>query len=125
MAVLTPLCTFHLFHPLKTPILKFFTSKLCSLPQASGPCKSFYRFKVYAVTEGSAKSSQSDETIPSWAKPDSEEQPPWARDESKDGSEQTFEIPYYAYLLASTITAIAAVSSFHFGKYYLYFQNSL
>lgn len=69
------------------------------------------KFFVVAVTEGSAKASKSEETIPSWAKPDSDEPPPWARDEAKDYSlQQGFEIPFYVYLLASTITAIAAVS---------------
>jgi len=65
---------------------------------------------VVAVTQGSAESSKSEEKIPSWAKPDSDEPPPWARDEAKNNtSEQGFEIPFYAYLLASAITAIAAV----------------
>ncbi|KAJ0097733.1 hypothetical protein Patl1_29338 [Pistacia atlantica] len=60
----------------------------------------------------SAKSSKSEETIPSWAKPGSEEPPPWAREEAKDySSQQGFEIPFYVYLLASTITAIAAIGS--------------
>ncbi|CAN0840531.1 hypothetical protein LINGRAHAP2_LOCUS2847 [Linum grandiflorum] len=50
--------------------------------------------------------------IPSWADPNSEEQPPWARGETSkqtDGGE--FQIPFYAYLLASAITAIAAIGS--------------
>ncbi|ERN11521.1 hypothetical protein AMTR_s00022p00127970 [Amborella trichopoda] len=65
-----------------------------------------------AATEGSAKPSQTDETIPSWARPDSDEPPPWARDDGKaDGSQSPFEIPFYAYLLASAITAIAAIGS--------------
>lgn len=65
---------------------------------------------VVAVTQGSAESSKSEEKIPSWAKPDSDEAPPWARDEAnKNTSEQGFEIPFFAYLLASAITAIAAV----------------
>ncbi|XP_058073333.1 uncharacterized protein LOC131222323 [Magnolia sinica] len=73
--------------------------------------KSFRRLRVFAVTKGSAKSSQSEEKIPSWAKPDSDEPPPWARDELKDASGQAFEIPFYAYLLASAVTAIAAIGS--------------
>lgn len=70
------------------------------------------KFMVVAVTQGSAESSKSDEKIPSWAKPDSDEPPPWARGEAngKASSEQGFQIPFYVYLLASTITAIAAVS---------------
>ncbi|KAK2359271.1 hypothetical protein QL285_084658 [Trifolium repens] len=71
------------------------------------------RFVVVAVTKGSAESSKSDEKIPSWAKPDSDEPPPWAKNEAqnKTGSEQGFEIPFYVYLLASAITAIAAIGS--------------
>lgn len=69
------------------------------------------RFSVFAVTEGSAKSSKSEETIPSWAKPDLDEPPPWARDEGKGyTSQQSFEVPFFVYLLASAVTAIAAVS---------------
>ncbi|KAF5739460.1 hypothetical protein HS088_TW12G00666 [Tripterygium wilfordii] len=36
------------------------------------------RFFVFATMEGSRKSRKSDEKIPSWARPDSEEPPPWA-----------------------------------------------
>ena len=67
-------------------------------------------FLVFAATEGSAKSSKSKETVPSWAKPDSDEPPPWARDNGKEyTAQQSFEIPFYVYLLASAVTAIAAV----------------
>ncbi|XP_010542023.1 PREDICTED: uncharacterized protein LOC104815359 [Tarenaya hassleriana] len=54
-----------------------------------------------------------EENTPSWAKPDSDEPPPWARDEGRPGRTQegTFEIPFFVYLLASTITAIAAIGS--------------
>lgn len=67
---------------------------------------------VCASTEGSAKSSsKSDETIPSWAKPDSDEPPPWAREDGKKNSSKlNFELPFIVYLLASAVTAIAAVS---------------
>ncbi|WJX84300.1 hypothetical protein P8452_66889 [Trifolium repens] len=73
-----------------------------------------HRFVVVEVTKGSAESSKSDEKIPSWAKPDSDEPPPWAKNEAQNktgSSEQGFEIPFYAYLLASAITAIAAIGS--------------
>ncbi|KAK7285282.1 hypothetical protein RJT34_20047 [Clitoria ternatea] len=77
--------------------------------------KSAHRFVVVGVTQGSAESSKSDEKIPSWAKPDSDEPPPWARDEANKNrgsfAQQGFEIPFYAYLLASAITAIAAIGS--------------
>lgn len=71
--------------------------------------------QVVAATEGSAKSEPSDPKIPSWAKPDSDEPPPWARKEGKGqtagAAEQAFQIPFYVYLLSSAIVAIAAVGS--------------
>ncbi|GLU14698.1 hypothetical protein SLE2022_312520 [Rubroshorea leprosula] len=74
--------------------------------------KPFRGFVVVAATEGSAKSSKSEETVPSWAKPDSDEPPPWARDERKDNAAgESFEIPFFVYLLASAVTAIAAIGS--------------
>lgn len=73
------------------------------------------RLVVVAVTQGSAESSKSsDEKIPSWAKPDSDEPPPWARDESNNNNNNNssgFDIPFYVYLLSSAITAIAAIGS--------------
>ncbi|XP_061982783.1 uncharacterized protein LOC133702503 [Populus nigra] len=70
------------------------------------------KFFVCAATEGSAKSSKSEETIPTWAKPDSDEPPPWAKGEGKENSsKQNFEVPFFVYLLASAITAIAAIGS--------------
>ncbi|XP_048335219.1 uncharacterized protein LOC107424279 isoform X3 [Ziziphus jujuba] len=71
-----------------------------------------HKFCVYAVTEGSAKSSKSEEKIPSWATPDSEEPPPWAQNEGKeDALQNKLEIPFFVYLLASAVTAIAAIGS--------------
>ena len=67
---------------------------------------------VFGVTEGSSKSQEEEEeeakeSVPTWARPGSDEPPPWTRAESGQG----FEIPFYVYLLASAITAIAAVRS--------------
>lgn len=71
-----------------------------------------HKFSVSATTEGSAKSNKSEETIPSWARPDSSEPPPWAQDEGMGNeSEKSFEIPFYVYLLTSAVTAIAAIGS--------------
>ncbi|KAL1199766.1 hypothetical protein V5N11_013031 [Cardamine amara subsp. amara] len=67
------------------------------------------RLVVTQATEGSRKSKESE---PSWANPDSDEPPPWARDEGRSStSQESFEIPFYVYLLASAITAIAAIGS--------------
>ncbi|KAK1266156.1 hypothetical protein QJS04_geneDACA014539 [Acorus gramineus] len=70
-------------------------------------------FKVLAVTEGSAKSSsKSDDNIPSWARPYSDEPPLWAGDEGKESSsELAFEVPFHIYLLTSAITAIVAAAN--------------
>ncbi|KAL6959775.1 hypothetical protein U1Q18_039930 [Sarracenia purpurea var. burkii] len=69
-----------------------------------------------AATKGSrnpqSKEEEEEESVPSWAKPDSDEPPPWARDESgQNASQQKFQIPFYVYLVASAVTAIAAVGS--------------
>ncbi|KAJ4829950.1 hypothetical protein Tsubulata_008383 [Turnera subulata] len=73
------------------------------------------RLIVVGATEGSSKSSKAEESMPSWARPDTDEPPPWARDEQPKGglssSDPTLEIPFFAYLLASAITAIAAIGS--------------
>ncbi|XP_057809333.1 uncharacterized protein LOC131023768 [Salvia miltiorrhiza] len=51
-----------------------------------------------------------DPSVPAWARPGSKEPPPWARQEAqKDTS--GFEVPFYVYLIASSITAIAAIGS--------------
>ncbi|CAA6661628.1 unnamed protein product [Spirodela intermedia] len=52
--------------------------------------------------------------MPSWARADSEEPPPWARDDGTTGGaapQQPAELPFYVYLLSSAITAIAAIGS--------------
>lgn len=68
---------------------------------------------IYAVTKGSAEPSKSEETVPSWAKPGSDESPPWAREGGeKPTSEAGFEAPFFVYLLASAFSAIAAVIFF-------------
>jgi len=72
------------------------------------------KLTVFAVTEGSRKSKKEkpEESVPSWANPDSDEPPPWARDEAgQSGSQQSLQIPFIVYLLASAITAIAAIGS--------------
>ncbi|KAM4129129.1 hypothetical protein ACJW30_02G220700 [Castanea mollissima] len=72
------------------------------------------KFCVVALTEsskGSKKTEEEESKIPSWARPDSDEPPPWAQNESASQQQQGFEIPFYLYLLASAITAIAAIGS--------------
>lgn len=71
-----------------------------------------------AATEGSAKNQSKskeeevdngdDSSVPSWARPGSDESPPWARQEGQKDS-TGFELPFYVYLLSSAVAAIAAV----------------
>ncbi|XP_076933569.1 uncharacterized protein LOC143599513 [Bidens hawaiensis] len=62
---------------------------------------------VFAVKE----EDEQLQSTPSWAKPGSEEPPPWARNETQQSSSSTLELPFFVYLLASAITAIAAIGS--------------
>ncbi|KAL2522005.1 hypothetical protein Fot_25928 [Forsythia ovata] len=87
----------------------------------NGHVQSVYgcRVRVLAASGGSSKDSSKskgeevgndDPSAPSWAKPGSDEPPPWARQEAQKES-SGFEVPFYVYLLASAITAIAAIGS--------------
>ncbi|KAI4325720.1 hypothetical protein MLD38_031094 [Melastoma candidum] len=117
------LCNACLAHSPKTQIIKqpnsFFGTRhdvmynLWRGRKSSLSCQTVKVFRVLAVTKGSAESSKSEESIPSWARPDSDEPPPWARDDGKEGNlaSQSFELPYVVYLLASAVTAIAAIGS--------------
>lgn len=70
------------------------------------------KFRVFAANKGSTKSDESEDTVPSWARPDADEPPPWARNEGvENGSKEGFEAPFFVYLLASAVTAIAAIGS--------------
>ncbi|XP_042037711.1 uncharacterized protein LOC121783640 isoform X1 [Salvia splendens] len=66
--------------------------------------------RVRAASKGKDDSSVEDPSIPQWAQPGSEEPPPWAREEAQKESSGV-EVPFYAYLIASSITAIAAIGS--------------
>ncbi|ONK78544.1 uncharacterized protein A4U43_C02F19950 [Asparagus officinalis] len=120
MAMATSLSTLNLHPSLKNHNPKYFGLRPVTLLKKLRnryhidrlAVTSFNRLVIRATTEGSAKSSQSDEKIPSWARPDADEPPPWAQGSGNGSSSQsTFEIPFYAYLLASAITAIAAIGS--------------
>ncbi|CAI5498144.1 unnamed protein product [Closterium sp. Naga37s-1] len=58
---------------------------------------------------GSAGEGKDAEKVPGWAQPGSGELPPWARAEAQ--RDKPFEVPFWAYLLASVLVAIAAVGS--------------
>ena len=69
--------------------------------------------RVRAASKGKDDGSVEDPSIPQWAQPGSEEPPPWAREETQKESSSGVEVPFYAYLIASSITAIAAVLYLH------------
>jgi hypothetical protein len=52
---------------------------------------------------------EAEEQVPAWAKPGADEPPPWEREGGAARGQEARQVPFYAYLLASTITAIAAV----------------
>ncbi|XP_078439479.1 uncharacterized protein LOC144709729 [Wolffia australiana] len=58
-----------------------------------------------------AKRTEAEEPLPSWAKTDSNEPPPWAREDGAASVKTTKELPFFVYLLSSAITAIAAIGS--------------
>lgn len=74
------------------------------------------QWKLAATTDGKKGSSAANrerdaEKIPEWAKPGSEELPPWARNEVAKPKEQAEDLPFFVYLIASSLVAIAAVGS--------------
>ncbi|OEL21000.1 hypothetical protein BAE44_0017981 [Dichanthelium oligosanthes] len=54
---------------------------------------------------------EAEEQVPAWAKPGADEPPPWEREGGAVQGKEAGQVPFYAYLLASTVTAIAAVGS--------------
>ncbi|XP_051116964.1 uncharacterized protein LOC127241790 isoform X2 [Andrographis paniculata] len=65
---------------------------------------------VAAAKSDDGDTEDSSAPLPSWAQPGTDELPPWARQESQSASSSQ-AVPFYVYLLASTVTAIAAVGS--------------
>ncbi|XP_066362977.1 uncharacterized protein [Miscanthus floridulus] len=66
-----------------------------------------------AASSGKQKPpGEAEEKVPAWAKPGADEPPPWERQGgAARGQEEARQVPFYAYLLASAITAIAAIGS--------------
>ena len=64
-----------------------------------------------AASSGKQKPpGEAEEKVPAWAKPGADEPPPWERQGgAARGQEEAGQVPFYSYLLASAITAIAAV----------------
>ncbi|XP_047314912.1 uncharacterized protein LOC124918883 [Impatiens glandulifera] len=94
----------------------FNSSKSSELVNEKQLNKPFKRLTVFAGAKEKygEEEEESKESIPTWAKPGSEEPPPWARNEGGNGTtanQKSFEAPFIVYLLASAITAIAAIGS--------------
>ncbi|CAI0441977.1 unnamed protein product [Linum tenue] len=68
---------------------------------------------VVGSSSGKKPDEPSSSSIPSWADPNSDEPPPWAKGEAAKATTggEELKIPFFAYLLASAITAIAAIGS--------------
>jgi len=54
---------------------------------------------------------EAEEKVPAWAKPGADEPPPWERKGGAVQGQEAGQVPFYAYLLASAVTAIAAIGS--------------
>jgi hypothetical protein len=98
------------------------SSSSCGGSSASGSFRVFKQqqqqrqWKLAATTDGKKGSSAANremdaEKVPEWAKPGSEELPPWARNEVAKPKEQAEDLPFFVYLIASSLVAIAAVGS--------------
>lgn len=109
------------FHPISFRVSGFLNLRLFAVRNGLG-CRNLSchvnRLRV-SVSKNSGMSKEvedeedGDPSVPSWAEPGSDEPPPWARNEAQKES-SSFEVPFYLYLLASVITAIAAVNEFLF-----------
>lgn len=61
---------------------------------------------------GKKPPGEAEEKVPAWARPGADEPPPWERKGgAAKGQEDAAQVPFYAYLLASAVTAIAAIGS--------------
>lgn len=61
--------------------------------------------------KASPKTEEKEEPTPSWAKPGTEELPPWARNEAAAPVKSSGDLPFPLYLVGSCLVAIAAVGS--------------
>ncbi|TVU19917.1 hypothetical protein EJB05_36099, partial [Eragrostis curvula] len=78
------------------------------------PSLSLRRRPQTGLAAAGKKSGEAEEQVPAWARPGADEPPPWAREGGGGGGAQGpdgGQVPFYAYLLASAITAIAAIGS--------------
>ncbi|CAN6327791.1 unnamed protein product [Urochloa humidicola] len=74
----------------------------------AGRCR---RRSLTVLAAAGKKPGETEEQVPAWAKPGADEPPPWERKGGAVQGQEAGQVPFYAYLLASTITAIAAIGS--------------
>ncbi|KAG0593309.1 hypothetical protein M758_1G313600 [Ceratodon purpureus] len=91
------------------------SSVRCALGVPGTGTRSFGRrqWRVKSQSEkapGSSKTEEGEPT-PSWAKPGTEELPPWARNEAVAPVSDSGDLPFPVYLIGSCLVAIAAVGS--------------
>ncbi|XP_010317056.1 uncharacterized protein [Solanum lycopersicum] len=106
-----------IIHSSKTSIPNFITFSSLSYYKKRGKSLASRSLGIVAATEGSVNKSsgkdeekQEDPSVPTWAKPGTDEPPPWARNEAQKDS-SSIQVPFVVYLLASAVTAIAAIGS--------------
>ncbi|CAL4901397.1 unnamed protein product [Urochloa decumbens] len=73
-----------------------------------GRCR---RRRLAVLAAAGKKPGEAEEQVPAWAKPGADEPPPWERKGGAVQGQEAGQVPFYAYLLASAVTAIAAIGS--------------
>ncbi|PUZ65444.1 hypothetical protein GQ55_3G223100 [Panicum hallii var. hallii] len=74
----------------------------------AGRCR---RRRLMVLAAAGKPPGEAEEQVPAWAKPGAEEPPPWERKGGAVQGQEAGQVPFYAYLLASAVTAIAAIGS--------------
>ena len=72
----------------------------------AGQCR---RRRLPVLAAARKPQGEAEEKVPAWAKPGADEPPPWERKGGAVQGQEAGQVPFYAYLLASAVTAIAAV----------------
>lgn len=91
------------------------SSSSCALPLTSRRRDIQRQWRVQSQSDQAPGSSKTEdkptenEPTPSWAKPGTEELPPWARNEAAAPVDSSGDLPFPVYLIGSCLVAIAAV----------------
>lgn len=93
------------------------SSSSCALPLTSRRRGIQRQWRAQSQSDQAPGSSKTEdkptenEPTPSWAKPGTEELPPWARHEAAAPVDSSGDLPFPVYLIGSCLVAIAAVGS--------------